>query len=401
MSKTFHITRVTARNFRSIARTSFDLDPFTVLVGPNASGKSNAMDILRFVRDALRFDLEAAISMRGGIKSIRYRTRGGRPPDMEIGVRAQGGTFAFEYGFVIAADQRKGYRVKRELLGMRQKQGIPFTIRITEGEGELLSPREPSQGLGVKFETNNLSLRFLTLPIWKSSQVGEDDETINRATFWLNRGLRDMHFYHIFPKDIREPQKLSSDLPLAEYGENLASVLRYMSRRYPKALERLRLALSHLVSHISDVRVSSTGGYLVTRLQHVNGGEPKKWFDLSQESDGTLRLLGLLVALYQQPVPGVIGIEEPEFAIHPGALTALGEILEEAALTSQILITTHSPELIDEVPVDSVRVVDSTEGATTIGRVSIHQVEAVREKLFLPGELHRMEGLQMATPSGG
>ena len=60
----FQINKVWAKNFRSISDTSVDLDRLTVLVGPNASGKSNLLDLLRFIKDALRFDLEAAISVR-------------------------------------------------------------------------------------------------------------------------------------------------------------------------------------------------------------------------------------------------------------------------------------------------------------------------------------------------
>ncbi len=72
------INRVWARNFRSIADAAVELDPLTVLVGPNASGKSTVLDILRFVKDALSFNLEAAISMRNGLDAIRRQDSTGQ-----------------------------------------------------------------------------------------------------------------------------------------------------------------------------------------------------------------------------------------------------------------------------------------------------------------------------------
>ena len=135
---------------------------------------------------------------------------------------------------------------------------------------------------------------------------------------------------------------------------------------------------------------------MVTQLRHTNTSHSgaNAWFDLSQESDGTLRLLGLLVALYQHPYLGFIGIEEPELTVHPGALAALADVLQEASRRSQILVTTHSPDLIDRLSTDQLRVVKLVKGVTEIGPVLQTQAEAVRQNLFSPGELHRMEGLE-------
>ena len=81
-------------------------------------------------------------------------------------------------------------------------------------------------------------------------------------------------------------------------------------------------------------------------------------------------------------------------AIHPGALAVLADVMVEAASRTQVLVTTHSPDLIDRLPVESLRAVQMEDGCTKVGPVSATQAEAVREGLFTSGELHSMEGLE-------
>ena len=117
------------------------------------------------------------------------------------------------------------------------------------------------------------------------------------------------------------------------------------------------------------------------------------WFDLSQESDGTVRLLGLLTAFYQEGPASLIGVEEPELTVHPGALAVLAEVMVEASYRSQVVATTHSPDLIDRLPIESLRAVEMRDGCTEVGPVSKIQTNAVLKGLFSAGELHSMEGL--------
>ena len=171
-----------------------------------------------------------------------------------------------------------------------------------------------------------------------------------------------------------------------------------MIKSHSSFLPDLREALGSVVPGVTDVQVTQVSGYLVVKLRHqrTGGNGTGAWFDLSQESDGTLRLLGLLVALLQEPSPSVLAIEEPELTIHPGALANLADLLTEATRRAQIIITTHSPDLIDHVPLESLRAVEACDGVTTVGPVADHQKNAVKNGLFSPGDLHRMESLQQA-----
>ena len=116
-------------------------------------------------------------------------------------------------------------------------------------------------------------------------------------------------------------------------------------------------------------------------------------FNVTQMSDGTLRVLGLLVALYQDPRSGVIALEEPELTIHPGMLPLITDSITEISDRTQVLVTTHSPELIDRFDPSQIIAVELEKGITSARPLNAAQVNAVKEKLFSLGELMSVEGL--------
>jgi len=103
----------------------------------------------------------------------------------------------------------------------------------------------------------------------------------------------------------------------------------------------------------------------------------------------------MLVALYQyQPSIPLLALEEPENALHPGALAVLSDVLYEASRQHQIITTTQSPDLISRFKVNELLVVERVSGISEIGPVDEMQREAVEEKLFTTGDLLRIEGLR-------
>ena len=106
------------------------------------------------------------------------------------------------------------------------------------------------------------------------------------------------------------------------------------------------------------------------------------------------------MAFFQQPPPTLFAVEEPEMNVHPGAMATLTETMQEATERGQVLVTTHSPDLIDLLPIELIRAVTADDGSTRVGRVAEHQLETIREALFTPGQLHSMEGLQIQIGIG-
>ena len=419
------ITKVWAKNFRSIEYAELELGPLTVLVGPNASGKSNLLDVLGFLADAARHGLETAISRRGGIDSIGRRSPKGKILAPEIGFRGEFPRGSLEYCASFVRRSKGEYRVKREFIWLK-----PFDSRADQLEVELTDGRLTKPDL-KQFSSNVESIRPLSIRAVNqliSGEIGSHDlylisEKPSRVTallasldsrkgslsespyFHLHMALDNARgnlshigMYHIFPNSLRDPQKVGESHPLATSGENLASVLRDMVQRKSRFLSELMESLGIAVPGIRDIRVIQAGSYYVVELMHEKDDQAEKglWFDLSHESDGTLRLLAMLTALFQDPAPSLIGLEEPELFIHPGAMAVLADTMKEASLRGQVLVATHSPDLINLLPIESIRAVTAQDGSTRVGKVAEHQLKSVRDNLFLPGELHSMEGLQPA-----
>lgn len=390
------LKRLRVKNLRSLADVDIHFDRLTVLVGANGSGKSTVIDAIRFVRDALTRSPDDAIIDRNGITSIRrWAPRGA--PDLTIQIDLRGVDWEANYSFVIGSEQRGAWRIKAE-----QLQVFPHFAPDVQVESS--GPGEPTMAFEIKAGKLSaapkgfaelaerlptlLSTNTLLLPQLRFLKLMAAPEAIYQF-------FHDMSFHTIYPDSLRAPQRPGNDYPLDERGQNLASVLRSLQHN-SDAYTVLNAALSRVVEGVGSYTVRPIGGYLVTKLQHSPGerGQRGPAFELAQESDGTLRMLGILTALYQEPARSLLTIEEPELTIHPGALGVLCDVIQEASARSQVIITTHSPDLIDRFPIDSLRVVEKDEATTRVGPVSTEQRDIVKRRLFSPSDLLRMEGLQ-------
>ena len=173
------ITKVWAKNFRSIEYAELELDPLTVLVGPNASGKSNLLDVIGLLSDAVRDGLETAITRRGGIDSIGRRSPTGATLGPELGLRFEQGSDALEYTFELAKRRGGEYRVKREAADLGPSGDRKHHTEVEITNKRLTKPRVRAVS-SRRRPRNSVDNSPLDVPAWVSDRLKEqfDDQTL-------------------------------------------------------------------------------------------------------------------------------------------------------------------------------------------------------------------------------
>lgn len=395
------IRRIQVSNFRSLGENvSLELGPLTVLVGQNASGKSNVADVFQFVADTLRLGLERAVAERHGFGTI-CRSGGGKTRELSIRVDVKNEVGIGFWELVLgSADGGDGYRIVRER--GQWDVAVPDALRkqskkiVTKASKTVAQQNRHRYVEDADRSFECASGEWLHVrPKRRPPQKPSPTKTFLGSKDWrfdvLEEELQNIAIYRIFPDRLREAQRPDVADSMRTHGENWASVLRDLDK--VTAGPDFLAAMGQIVGDVDDYRVSAVGGYLIPELRHIDAEGTQVWRGAVQESDGTLRIAGILTALLQ-PCHGFIGIEEPEQTIHPGALGVLFDYIREASTRSQILLTTHSSELLDRLDVDEIRVVERQHGVTTVSPVDETQRLLVKKRLATVGELVFSEGLR-------
>lgn len=378
MSSSVFLTRVLLRNYKSIGHCDVRLGPLTYLVGANGSGKSNFLDALHLVRDALAGSLENALNERGGLPEVRRRSSG---HPTHFGIRLEfvlGDGQPGYYAFNIGALPGRGYEVQKEECSFRfMGAGAHFKIE----RGLLLETSEPT---------------FPSVTSDRLALVSASGMTAFRPVF---DALTSMGFYNLNPKVMREPQKPQDGRMLKSEGQNIVSVIGHLKNVEPGRLMEIQNYLQTVVPMVHGFERKQMGPLETLQFRQDMAGAKHPWHFLAQNmSDGTLRALGVLTALFQgnkDHSPSLIGIEEPETALHPAASAALREALSKASEHSQVMVTSHSPELLDdrEIAAEQFLAVVSEGGETKIAPLDEASRQMMRQRLFSAGELLRLNQL--------
>lgn len=378
MSNHVFITRLVLRNYKSIGYCDVRLGPLTYLVGANGSGKSNFLDALHLVRDALAGPLDNAMNERGGLSEVRRRSSG--HPN-HFGIRLE---FSLKnghwghYAFNIGALPGRGYEVQTEeciIDGIGKGPFFQIDRGILRATSETTFPAVTADRLALVAASGLQAFR----PVFDA--------------------LAAMGFYNLNPKLMRELQKPQEGRLLKPVGENIASVIGHLERVAPEQLAVVQEYLQTVVPMVHGVERKQIGPMETLEFRQDMTGAKHPWRFLAQNmSDGTLRALGVLAALFQgnrDYSPTLVGIEEPETALHPAASAALREALTRASAHTQVIVTSHSPDLLDNrnISADALLAVVSEGGETRIAPLDDASREAMLQQLFTAGELLRLNQL--------
>lgn len=379
MTNNIFLTRVMLRNYKSIGACNVRLGPLTYLVGANGSGKSNFLDALHLVRDALSGSLDNALNERGGLMEVRRRSSG-HPTNFAIRLEfvlpnGQAGFYAFNVGALAG----RGYEVQTEKCVIGGVGKGPF-FHVERGV-----LKASSEATFPAVTPDRLAL------------VSASGMTVFRPVF---DALTGMGFYNLNPKLMRDPQKPQDGRMLKPVGENIVSVIGHLERVAPQNLTLIENYLQTVVPMMHGLERKQIGPLETLEFRQEVAGAQAPWrFPAQNMSDGTLRALGVLTALFQGNqdfAPSLIGIEEPETALHPAASAALREALTKASATTQVMVTSHSPDLLDDRSIlpEHILAVVSEGGETRIGPLDAASISVMRDHLFSAGELLRLNQLK-------
>lgn len=378
MTPPISLNRVVLRNYKSIGNCDVRLRPLTYLIGANGSGKSNFLDALHLVRDALVGSLDNALNERGGLSEVRRRSSG---HPTHFGIRLEfvlPGGVSGHFAFNVGALKNGGYEVQNEECAIGGRGKGPFYC-IERGR-----LKQSSEATFPAVTPDRLAL------------VAVSGLSAFRPVF---DALVSMGFYNLNPKLMRDLQKPQDGRLLRPVGENIASVIGHLEKNAHKQIETIKEYLQTVVPMVHGFERKAIGPMETLEFRQDMAGSAHPWRFLAQSmSDGTLRALGVLTALFQSNrdhSPTLVGIEEPETALHPAASAALREALTKASHQTQVIVTSHSPDLLDDASIDpdSLLAVVSEGGETRIAPLDAASRKAMREHLFSAGELLRMNQL--------
>lgn len=377
------IQSLTLQGFRSVAEARITFSNPTFLVGRNGSGKSNLVDGLTFLAEAVSSPLAAVIARRGGMAALSHRDAHGSAPAFAVGVdcgRLGEAISGARYEVAVRALGEGDFAVSAETLEIRSTtdKGLAFKRDV-----------DPPEQLWDGFDP-------VPEPFYEDDALALPAIGGDRRIAPLLRALAAIRSYAIDPAALRQLQDPDSGRSLSPDGHNAASILREIERAAPGDLARVSELLSATLPYSLRIRPVPLGSKLALEFgQGIEGGETLA-FDASLMSDGTLRTLGLILAVFQRPHPSVLVLEEPESTLHPGALGVILDLIRMASQTMQVVVTTHSPELLEAKWIEDrhLRVVTWENGATRVRPIAQGARRALQEGLMGAGELLRADALE-------
>lgn len=385
------------KNLLSFRDTEVSLGSLNVLIGPNASGKSNLIEALA-LSQALPADLASFFRRNGPISDWIWK---GEPPSgTELTVAEISAVLdnpkgrrdaekQLSYGLRIAANNERLQIVSEKLENIRPHQLSQtrpyYYFSVENGHGRI----SPLRSYDVRGEDSDGLPTILTPDEFPPTRsvMSQFRDPVNFPTLTqTSRRLLGMRLYRDWDigrdSPARRPQATDDDIDfLAEDFRNLALVVNDLQTRGLETL--IDSNLNRFYEAYSGLRPRVYGGtiQLAATEAGMNSAIPA-----TRLSDGTMRFIALLAILCHPQPPELICIEEPELALHPDAMPLLADLLRAASERAQLIITTHSPDLVDQFTgyPDAIVVCErGFDGDTQMNRLSGEELEGWLEEYRL------------------
>ena len=319
--KTF-LKEIHIKNFRSLREVTLPLKPLTIFVGANASGKSNACASLYLLN---RMIADERVPPE---KFIQDALWAGEAQEISFDLHTEVNEKQTLYNLELKAKPDSPYHAEQLLVNSVN------VISIQNGQGSVWDETGENE---TPYNSNELALR---------SAGNYGDKPTTRA---LTEFIKEWQFYDFDTDFIRgslsefsPAEKETREFPkLDRYGRNLADVLWNWYENSPENFQNV----SDSLAASTNLKIDHCPIDGQKQLSLLEGYE--RPIQLRRASEGTLRLIAYYILLNEPELPPLIAIEEPEQNLHPGALTHITNVLEQIAERSQVIITTHSSQLVD------------------------------------------------------
>jgi len=399
------IKRIRVSNFKSFKELDLELGKFNVVVGANASGKSNFISIFGFIRDIANEGLDNAVSLQGS----EYLTNIGisQPQTLSLkitlgsqgfGLRVADSVFASvdeaDYEFSLRFESKPAkFKIVKDLLKLKvsytnfakAKNGKLQNVKVV-GAGSITIRNEKGT---PKFRVNrprDLKTRTAKdlFPPFMREKLKPTALLLQTPFFFfppLETTLSNMSIYDFDPKLSKKAVPVAGKSELEEDGSNLSLVLKSIVGNEEKKRKFSNL-IRDLLPFVDDLDTDKFADKSLLFKLRENYFK-NTYFPASFISDGTVNISALLVALYFEDKP--IGIiEEPERNIHPHLISKVMDMMKDASKKKQIIVTTHSPEIVKHADLADILLVSRDKnGFSTISRPS----EKKEVKIFLKNEM--------------
>ncbi len=395
-----YIKRMAIHNFKSIVDTEIVFSPLTMVVGANAAGKSNLINVFRFIQNIIAEGIDSAIALQGGVQYIaNANLPKGEPVVISFTIdlkkehwmrHLQARKYALrvhsiDYKFIIQPNKRGlGYRIAYDYVCMKYQcfvfdptakrseqyknirtvYEISFERKKSKSRVKFTREYQPSdidRQFKEELENDNASIFFSLLANEEKSEL-----MLNHLALLLPPIFSENTFIRVFdfdPRELKKPSSIASGRFLEENGSNLAAILQTILRNKENS-DKLKTLLKAFLPFIESVSVENNPDKSVS--YKIRERYNAKTFYSNFLSDGTVSILAIILALYFEERSNIIILEEPERNIHPKLLSSLISSLEDVANEKQVIITTHNPEMLKHAEIANVRFVSRTNDGKTV-----------------------------------
>jgi predicted ATPase len=359
---------VTIRNFKALQDIHLkEIPNFVVLVGANGTGKSTLFDVFGFLRDALTGNVRQALDARGRFSEVV--TRGHEKEsilvELQVGLPIADRSRLVTYHLEIGVEDGRPVVVHEFLRYKRGRYGAPFYfLDFHNGSGFAIRNEEDFDKPDEELEREEQQLESPDILAIKG--LGQFQRF--KAASALRQLLENWHVSDFHISAARGRKEATGVVEhLSETGENLPRVAQYLYENHPDVFKKILQRMQRRVPGISGVEPELTqDGYLILRFRD---GTFKTPFLDRYVSDGTIKMFAYLVLLHDPKPHPLLCIEEPENQLYP---TLMGELAEEfrdyAQRGGQVMVSTHSPDLLNATRLEEVLWLVKKDGLTEIRR---------------------------------